>query len=236
MTKRRSSVSHIRTYGNMARMDSNGEVVAVTGDYRTTVLAKESHADCFLAVIFFQEDALGRPVPTSTAIAFRNIGQLVGGRSTDLRIDTSYLVKPGVTFYSIPLIFAKGVEVRSSQSEVASRFFRSEEMTAHAEVLSNYKKQYATENRPASPYLRFPPQLPSNVDPTSLPPVVKTTFAVTEEGEVDDLEIDPALLDPAVRHDIRNSISGWLFLPCLKQGVPTRITMSLPLAFSSPGK
>ena len=213
-----------------------GAPLAAGGDYQVFVTARESHPHCILAVIFFQRDEDRQPIPKSMALAFREIGDLVGGRRTKLKINGGYYVKPGEQFYCFPLVLSDGVEIRSNQSEAASQFFRIQEMALHAQLLASYKRQHPTDDLAATPYLRFPPQLPATVSIASLPPVVNLSFVVTEEGEVDDITVDTEGVDATVSKALKSALYGWLFLPCLKRGVPTQVSVTIPIGFGSASK
>jgi hypothetical protein len=201
-----------------------------TGDYECTLVASEAHADCYIAVIFFPVDEGGSPLPGSTGMAFRQIGDLVAGRETQVAISCGYVPPPGVRAAYVPLIFSKGLEIRTNQSEIAAGYFRRGEMAVHGAMLAHYRQQNPASDRPASPYLRFKPELPPGIDPRSLPARVTAKFAVTETGEVDSLEIDQ-VLDVKVDREIRRALNGWLFLPRLKKGYPVRSMIEVPLSF-----
>jgi hypothetical protein len=145
-------------------------------------------------------------------------------------IHSAYVVPPNVRYHFFPLIYSKGLEIRTDQSELSADFFRRGEMAAHEALLERYRQRNPEADRPASPYLRFQPQLPIDVDPRSLPAVITVKFAVTEAGEVDSIEIAQVLAEPVDR-EIRRAVNGWLFLPRLKKGYPVRSFIEVPLSF-----
>jgi hypothetical protein len=204
--------------------------VSATGDYECTIVSPEAHSDCYIAVIFARRNREGGVDTASTAIAFRQIGDLAAGRETKVKINCSYVAPKGYLFYYFPLIFSKGLEIRTDQSEIAARFFRISEMASHEALLAQYRKENATADRPAVAYLRFQPELPPDVDPRSLPPMVNARFAVTESGEVDAVTLDQ-VLDARVDREIRRALDGWLFLPRLRKGYPVRTQIVVPLSF-----
>jgi hypothetical protein len=201
-----------------------------SGKYECTLVSSEAHADCYMAVVFFRVDDGGSPLEGSTGIAFRQIGDLAAGRETKVQINASYFAPPGVKAAYFPMVFSKGLEIRTDQSEVAAAYFRRGEMAVHGALLAHYRQQNPTSDKPASPYLRFRPELPPGVDPRSLPATITAKFAVTESGEVDDVEIDQ-VLDAKVDQELRRALSGWLFMPRLKKGIPVRTMIAVPLSF-----
>jgi hypothetical protein len=211
---------HLSESGSFARNENlPGGTYSATGIYHCTLIASEPHKDVFIAVIFFRTDLSGAPDLSSSAIAFREVGALPAGTEEDVTINCSYVAPPGQHYYFFTLVFTKGQEIRTDQSEIVASFFRRQEMASHRSVLEKYFLQFGGSNRPAVPYLRVPPQLPSGVNPSTLPSSIKVRFMVTEGGEVDSLSLDPAL-DPQVSRELSRALDGWLFLPCLKLGYP----------------
>ncbi len=207
-----------------------GGTVSESGEYECTLVASEAHSDCYIAVVFFRNDASGNPDASTTAMAFRQIGELAAGHETKVTINSGYAAPPDAHFYFFPLIYSRGLEIRTNMSEAAAHYFRPEEMAAHRTLLAGYRQQYPAADRAAFPYLHFQPELPMGVDPRSLPATVIVNFAVTETGEVDSVVIDQ-ILDVQVDREIRRAINGWLFLPRLKKGYPVRSMVQVPLSF-----
>jgi hypothetical protein len=207
-----------------------GGTTSESGQYDCTLVASEAHADCYLAVVFFRVDDAGNPLAGTTAIAFRQIGDLVAGREVKVTVNGSYFAPPGVKAAYFPMVFSKGLEIRTDQSDNAAAYFRRGEMAVHGALLAHYRQQNPTSDKPASAYLRFRPELPIGVDPRSLPPTITAKFAVTESGEVDAVEIDQ-VLDVKVDQELRRAFSGWLFMPRLKKGIPVRTMITVPLSF-----
>jgi hypothetical protein len=206
--------------------------ISASGEYECTIVSPEAHSDCYIAVIFSRRNPEGGMDTASTAIAFRQIGDLAAGREAKVKINCSYVAPKGNLFYYFPLIFSKGLEIRTDQCEVAAHFFRISEMAAHEAMLARYRQENATSDRPAIAYLRFQPELPADVDPRVLPPTVNARFAVTESGEVDSVVLDQ-VLDVRVDHEIRRALNGWLFLPRLRKGYPVRTQIVVPLSFGA---
>lgn len=209
-----------------------GGTLTSSGSYECTLFSSEAHSSCYLAVVFFREDSQGLPDSRSIALAFGDIGDLAAERETPVKIDCAYAVPGGGQYYCLPLIFSKGIEIRSDQSEIEAQFFHQQDMVTHAELLAQYRLKYPNADRPAAAYLRFPPLLPEGIDPHSLPATIDAKFSVVETGEVDSLEITPTL-DPRVDQAIRRAINGWLFLPRLKKGIPMRTLIDVPLSFGA---
>jgi hypothetical protein len=220
--------------GNKMTPDNtvSGGIVSQSGEYLGRVVANESHSDCYVAVLFFGADAAGNPDYKPTAIAFKKIGDLVAGRETEIKIASAYVNTGRPNFFIYSLIFTKGLEIRSDQSEEIARFFRRQDMIEHSEVLDHYRAAYPAADHPAVAYLRFPPLLPQDVDPKQLPPGIVAKLSVMETGEVDSLELSP-VLEPNVDHAIHRALEGWLFLPRLKKGLPVRTQIEVPLGFGS---
>ena len=234
-TSQNASASTTTTSTRMTGMGLSGNTVipgtvSETGEYDCTLVASEPHSDCYIAVIFYRVGDGGSPVPGSTAIAFRQIGDLAAGRETKVAINGSYFAPPGVLATYFPLVFSKGLEIRTDQCENAARYFRRGEMDTHSALLAHYRQQNPGADKPASAYLRFRPELPPGVDPRSLPPTITARFAVTETGEVDGVELDH-VLDVKVDREIRRALGGWLFMPRLKKGYPVRSMITVPLSF-----
>jgi hypothetical protein len=230
--------SSIRTSYYRWRMSGDGvtdptyanALPSKSGTYRCTLVAAEPHADCFIAVVFYCNDANDVPDPASTRIAFKKVGDLLPGHPAQVTINEGYKGTLGRKFYYFPLVYSKGLEIRSDCSEVSARFFRRSEMIAHEAILDQYRQQYPSTDRPASAYLRFQPEFPDSFDMHALPGVVVAKFAVTETGEVDSVEFD-VKLDKEADHAIRRALEGWLFLPRLKNGYPVRTMIQVPLSF-----
>jgi hypothetical protein len=209
-----------------------GGTLSTSGYFECKLFSAEAHPACFIAVVFFRLDAQGLPDSHSIALAFGEVGDLPAGRETAVKIDCAYAAPGGGQYYTFPLVFSKGVEIRTDQSELVAQFFHQQDMAAHAELLARYRREFPTADRPAVAYLRFPPLLPDGVDPGSLPATIDAKFSVVESGEVDSLEINQ-VLDPRVEQAIRRAINGWLFLPRLKKGVPVRTMIDMPLSFGA---
>jgi len=207
-----------------------GGTLTKSGTYEATLMPSEPHADCYLAVVFFQLDALGEPKQDTIALAFGQVGSLAAGNPTKISMDEAYVPPTEVKFYCFPLLFSKGIEIRTDQSEVASRFFRWQEMRIHRKLLANFLQQNPSADLPAQAYLRVPPLLPDGVDVKKLPAVIHTSFMVSETGEVESLQIEDPV-DAPVLEAIQRAVNGWLFTPKLVNGRPTRIMIRLPLSF-----
>jgi hypothetical protein len=219
-------------HGNNGMSEVPGGTVSTSGEYTCKLFSTEAHEGCFIAIVFFREDAQGLPDSRTIALAFGDIGSLAAGQEIPVKVNCAYVVPQGANFFCFPMVFSKGVEIRSDQSENAALFFHQQEKAAQAELLALYRKKFPTADRPVMAYLRYPPQLPDGVDPRSLPPKIDAKFAVVESGEVDSLEINQPL-DPKVDQAIRRALGGWLFLPRLKNGVPVRTLIDVPLTFGS---
>jgi len=209
---------------------TTGGTLSKSGTYEVTLLPTESHDDCYLAVIFFQQDENREPKAGTTAMAFAQIGTLTAGKPRKVSIDEAYVPDVGVFYHYFPQVFSKGAEIRSDQSELAARFFRSLEKGTHQKILASYLKKNPTANLRAQAYLRIPPMLPDEIDVKALPAVIHTTFMVSESGEVESLQIEDPV-DLPVSDAIQRAVSGWLFTPKLENGRPTRIMIRLPLSF-----
>jgi hypothetical protein len=207
-------------------------MVSSSGDYECKVVSSLALPDCFLAVVFFRVGADGNTIPGSVEMAFREIGNLTATTPTAVKISSAYIAPPNTRFYHFPLLFSKGQEVRSDQSEVSARFFRYQDIQAHREFLRQYRMKNPTSDRPAYAYLRYPPILPDGIDPRTLPGTIRATFRVTESGDVDSLVIEPEL-DPKALNAIRRAVGGWLFLPRLKNGLPIPVQIEAPLSFAA---
>jgi|HubBroStandDraft_1064217.scaffolds.fasta_scaffold93052_2 hypothetical protein len=207
-------------------------IYAASGEYECTLVSTEALVDCYVAVVFFRDDAGGQPEAAADAVAFRQVGELTAGRATKVAIHSSYIARPGARVHYFPMLFSKGLEIRSDQSELEARYFRRGEMIAHEEILQRYQKKYPESDRPAEPYLRFRPELPVGVSRQSLPSKINAKFVVTETGEVDSVELYP-VPDLRVEQEIRRALDGWLFLPRLEKGYPRRTLFEVPLSFDS---
>jgi hypothetical protein len=208
-----------------------GGVISASGTYTATLVPHDSLPGCFLAVVFFRMTPAGSPDPDSTALAFLDVGDLVAGKETAVKVDCGYVVPGGTHFYFVSLLFSKGLEIQTDRSEASAGFFRYQEMVAHNRLLADYCKKNPGADRPLVPYLRFPPLLPEGLDPRTLPPMIQVQFVVTERGEVESMVLTPHL-DPLADHAIRRAVGGWLFLPRLKAGRAVRTKIQLPLSFS----
>jgi hypothetical protein len=207
-----------------------GGTLSKNGTYEATLLPSESHDDCYLAVLFFQLDAMGEPKAGTIAMAFGKVGDLTAGKPSKISMEEAYITGEGVNFYCFPLLFSKGMEIRTDQSELAARFFRWQEMNAHRKLLATYLQQNPSANLQAHAYLRIPPVLPDDVDVKTLPTVIHATFMVSETGEVESLQVEDPV-DPPVFEAIQRAINGWLFTPRLENGRPARTMIKLPLSF-----
>lgn len=227
----RTMTDRFRNYGDASDVDVPAGIMSESGNYACTIVSSGEIADCYIAVIFYLVNGTGDLVPGSTAIAFRQVGDLAAGRETRVTIDCGYVVRAGRgRGHYFPLAFSRGREIRTDQCENSARFLRHGEMETHAALLAQYRKDNPASDRPASAYLRFQPELPVGVDPRSLPSTVTANFSVTETGEVDDVELDQ-VLDAKVEKEIRRALDGWLFLPRLRKGLPVRSRITVPLSF-----
>jgi hypothetical protein len=233
--KKQNSTSQITTSayrfsGSAGSSLIPGGVVSTSGEYRCTLSSSLALPGCYIAVTFFREDSQGKPDPRTIELAFGEIGDLPPGRDTPVKLDCAYVMGGVGRYYVLPILFSRGIEIRSNESENLAAFFRVQDTEAHRLIIAAYRQKYPHADHVAVPYLRFPPVLPDGVDARSLPANIDAKFAVVETGEVDSLEITPAI-DPRVDAAIRRAICGWLFLPRLKQGIPERTQVNVPMSF-----
>ena len=218
------------TEGMNNRTEISGGTFSASGTYETTLVSTGPLSSCYLAVVYFETDAAGIPLPGTTALAFKQVGDLAPGRETKVTINSSFIPPTDGHYAFFSMVFSKGLEIRTDQSDWAAAYFRRNEMAAHEALLARYRQENPTADKPAAAYLRFRPELPVDVDRHNVPTSVNAKFAVTETGEVDSLELDQ-VLDVQVDRAIRRALDGWLFMPRLRKGYPVRTMISVPLSF-----
>jgi hypothetical protein len=209
-----------------------GATLSASGEYTCRLVPAETHEECFLAVVFCGVDAEGLPDTSQTAIAFGEVGTLAPGHETPVTINCAYVAPRSGRYFCFPLLFSKGLEIRTFQCDFAAQFFHTRDVKGHDLLLARYFQQFPAADKPAVAYLRFPPELPVGQDPRKLPRDIEARFDVTGSGRVESVNLTPGL-DPRVSASIERALDGWLFLPRLKKGVPTRTTIRLPLSFDS---
>ncbi|HEY5228368.1 MAG TPA: energy transducer TonB, partial [Opitutaceae bacterium] len=166
------------------------------------------------------------------SLAFGQIGTLSAGHEAPVKINCAYVASRSGRYFCFPLLFSKGIEIRTSQSDSAALFFHARDVRGHDALMARYLQENPNSDKPAMAYLRFPPLLPVGQDPRALPQGIEARFDVTGSGRVESVNLTPQL-DPQVSASIERALDGWLFLPRLKKGVPTRTTIRLPLSFDS---
>jgi hypothetical protein len=226
-----TEVWHIQSAIEGDRVEVPGGYLSLNEHYSASLVPSRSFPHAFLAVVFFQMDPTGLPDPESEVIAFHELGDLVADKKVDAKIDCAAILPKGeARHHYFTLVFSEGREIGSEQSRIAAPYFRYFEMKAHAQVLAPYRQQFATASRPAVAYLRISPELPDGTDVKQLPKDIHLKFSVVETGEVDAVEYAEPL-PAAVQESLRTAVTGWLFLPRLRDGIPVRSQITLPLSF-----
>lgn len=223
-----SGMRFVATYDAAGDPNTGGGLIASTGYYEATILPREDHRDCFIALIAYDSAFLsGRSDRPNAQIVLHDLPDLVGGKETKIAF-TSPMFSGLSGYYYFSMIFSNGFELRSNLTDAGERYFRQLEIVQHAATVARYRDQFATADHAAAPTLTVAPTWPSGISlPTSATPYT-AQLSVTAAGLVDDVQITPELTSEA-RTELVRALHGWLFLPRLQAGQPLPTRINLPL-------
>lgn len=206
----------------------DGGTVSSSTEFTVTVTPTQDYSDCYVALMFFDQGYIeGTTDLPGASVQFEAIKPLVGGKENKLKIHFGYVDFGERHIGFFPLFFTRGMEIQTDQCELVARFFRHREMTIHEHLLKSHREKNANQSVPLKPYLQIPPLVPDDLIPPT-PLAIDTTFMVSEEGTVESLQFESDV-PTAVLSPLRRSLSGWLFLPRLKDGRPARTLVHIPL-------
>lgn len=218
--------------------ESGGEIdngaISSRSDFTAEVTPTQDYHDCFVALVFFDQEFLEGGSDTPNAfVHFQNIRELVGGKPNKLAIRFGYIDAQGKRLGFFPLFFSNGVEIRSDQCELTARFFRKIEEKRHAAVVRSWVEKHAGATQPPQAYVQIPPIFDDPAALENAPDTVNASFMVSEEGIVQSLQIDGKIPED-VSTVLRRTVSAWLFVPRLKDGRPERTFVKVPIALKTP--
>ena len=208
--------------------DVDAGTISASSDFSAQVESTADYSDCFVALIFFDQDYLeGKSDNPNATVQFKSIKPLhKGTNKVELSFGYMDFGKHPMGFF--PLFFTRGLEIRSDQCEFTARFFRHREELIHRALLKQYLEKHAGESKPIQAYMKIPPVFPDGMQEEKLPEKVTVSFMVSEEGRVESLQL-PSDLPTNIYRLLSRTINGWLFLPRLKAGRPERTMVTLPL-------
>ncbi len=224
---------------NMVLMFENGsEVSAGTlsarSDFSATVIPSRDYADCFVALIFFDQGYLeGSTDNPQATVEFHSIKNLVGGQENKIQLTFGYMDFGERRTGYFPLFFTHGVEIRTDHCELIAQFFHRREMALHQAYVKAYCEKHRDKSLPLQPYLQIPPIFPEGTSFEGIPDSVSATFMVSDEGQLENLRFEEKLT-PGVAGPLRRTLSGWLFMPRIKEGRAQRTMVTLPINLSQP--
>lgn len=212
----------------------SGGIAREGSTYQARVVASRAYPDCFVALMFFDVGYLdGMTNAPGFVLAFQGIGDLAAGAETRVSADFGFIdFRKHKRFY-IPMYFSRGVEIRTNFADDEARLYRRVEMLRHEKALDAYRRHNPKASLDAAPYYRFSPVFTDDLDPATVPDVVRVAFAVTPDGTVEDVSLAdrvPKGVDLAVRR----ALGGWLYMPRLVNGLPYRTNVEMFLRFPRP--
>ena len=214
--------------------EAKGDTLDEHSDYEAILHPTASYRNCYIAVMFVDKDFMsGLGNSPSSIVLFKHINDLVAGKPEKVQTTFGYIEPEKfkkLVFFT--LVFSGGMEIKSSSSAYSAAFFRRVELTEHEQILTNYKTKNLGKDHPLTPYLRIQPEIPEGIDWKTFPSTVNASFMVDENGTVYSVQIETKIPHEA-EVAIRRALRGWLFLPKLKQGVPTRTMANIPLHFDT---
>jgi len=205
------------------------------GEYSAYVTSDRDQKACYVAVVFVDREYLSGHTDNSSAqVTFESIGDLAKGKRTLISFRFKDIVSGGRNYALFPLLFSRGLEIRTNRSADNIAFFQRQDEQVHRSLVDHYVEANAGRDRPLQPYLRVSPDLVAGFG-TNTPVKVAITGTVEETGELNSVEISPEL-DPQMNRWIRESLEQWRFLPRLVQGraVETRIKIPLEIPPTTP--
>ena len=230
----RVEIRHIRSENTRIQItDIPGGRVVGGGDTGTYISAEIvpaiSYRNCYVVIGVPGPFAKPRePGDHAITVIFRDLGRLEAGVTKVVMVD---LDSDQVSYFAAPhfLVFANGLEIESNQTEADASFVRRMDLEAHRKRLVAYFGDHRAEDCPLQNCLSLAPVLPPEVAPETLPATVEVCCAISSGGLVETVELPPGVPAPAAREIVR-AVSGWLFLPPLRHGIPERTRTNLPIA------
>ena len=202
-----SNSAHRRILGTFGESESSAQF-SVDSEYTATVVSSKSYPDCFFVVINFDGAFLnGGTDNPSVTFALQEIGPLSANVKKTVHTSFPYVSINGRSMYCLALFFSGGAEIQSSSADVEAAFFRRVDMLQHQKLLNLYLQKNTRSSQAVSPYLRFAPSFPDDVDPAAIPASLKVTSFVSTEGTVLDVWVPPDVSAP-VRAGVRRALMG----------------------------
>lgn len=221
------------TYHSTANYDDlpspSAPVIGGAYEFEARLVPTVDLKGAFMAVLLFDTAFLNGAAATPAAeIIVNAIPELPAGRESTVKFRSTIAQRRGQTGY-LPLVFAAGGgEVRSSASDFTARYFQRVERELLAGAVARYRAQFPAEDRPAAPFLTFQPILPDGArKPTE---ALMAELNVGADGLVREVAL-PGTVEPALSSVLRDTLSGWQFLPRLKSGQPAPARIQVPLRF-----
>lgn len=209
--------------------DPGGPLAAGNSLFEATVTPTAEIRGGFVAIVVF--DALfleNETVAPRPEILIRELPPLPAGVATPVKFTTKLSAHfRRAAFF--PLVFATGgAEVRSNLGLNSSRYFSRVERLKLAAVIETFCRENPAATQAAKPVLRLQPELRDGADYGGQ--TVAATATVSARGFVESVDL-PAGLDRELGLAIRSAVSGWLFLPALRDGVAQPSRVQIPFKF-----
>lgn len=130
--------------------------------------------------------------------------------------------------YFIQIFDGAGREVMTNGATIGWEYYSKRDHERLAAALRKYRAQYAGADHAAVPMVMPKPVLSDSLPPPKGP--VTALVTVEPDGTVSKVEVS-GVDDPNARQGVVDALSGWLFLPRLKAGVPVAAKLQVPLQF-----
>ena len=195
-------------------------------EFSATITAAENLSECYVALFAFDVGFLvGQHDKPNAQLRVRRIPDLVQGQPTAVKFSSSpFLSSKRVKVFA--LLFSGDHEVSTNVSPDAWRYFDRRERVVHAAAVRQWLKENSGQSKPLRPMLQIPPLFEST---EGFPPNATATLIVAPDGTVSHVGVDG--FDRTAEDVLRTTLSAWLFMPALKDGMPIESRVSVPLRF-----
>jgi hypothetical protein len=198
-----------------------------TAYFQATITAKQFLHGSFIAIVVYGDQ--GRPdvLPQSELIV-HELPDLPAGQPVPVKLTAAIPNGQSHLRYFMQVFDATGRELYSNWSVDGWPFYaQREKIILHSQV-EKYLARNPGANHALEPVLMARPIFPEGVAVPTAPAAAVLT--VGPDGTVAHVDVQ-GISDPAASTCVGDTLSGWFFLPQLKQGAPVTAKVKIPLQF-----
>lgn len=206
---------------------SPGATVGGFVEFSAKITATADLTDCYVAVVAFETAFLQSDShPPKAQIRVRQLPDLKAGQTMPVKFSASpFLGREPMSGFV--LLFSAGREVRTNFSAQGAPYFYRRERLIHTATVKRWLEENKLMSRPIQPVLQIPPIfLPTE----GIPSDAIADLTVAADGTVQQVSLNRTF-PGEVAEKIQRTLSSWLFLPRINEGVPVLSHVQVPLRF-----